>query len=175
MQMRAGIYAISLLGALVSFGAHAQSIQKSEDIVKFFASKAELGATRGICVGTEDECKGKTAAPVDTGLDMYINFGLDSSQLEPEAKAKLAEFAKALRDNRLKSLDFVVEGHTDATGSSVYNEGLSERRAQSVSTFLLANGIDSSRLNAVGMGESHPRSTNPYDPLNRRVEMRIKQ
>jgi OOP family OmpA-OmpF porin len=173
--MRAGISTLVLLGTLVSFGAHAQSMQKSEDIVKFFAGKAELGANRGICVGTEDECKGKTAEPVDTGLDMYINFSLDSDRLEPDAKAKLGEFAKALKDNRLKSLDFVVEGHTDATGSSLYNEGLSERRARSVTAFLLENGIDASRLNAVGVGESHPRVADPYDAVNRRVEMRIKQ
>jgi outer membrane protein OmpA-like peptidoglycan-associated protein len=174
VPMRAGGSILVLAAAFLSTNAFAQSIQKSEDIVKFFSSKAELGASRGICVGTEDECKGKTAAPQDTGLDMYINFNLDSAELAPDAQAKLSEFAAALKDNRLKSLDFVVEGHTDATGSAVYNEGLSERRAKSVTAFLLSNGIDSSRLNAIGVGETHPRSANPYDPENRRVEMRIK-
>ena len=91
----------------------------------------------------------------------------------PDARAKLGEFAKALKDNRLKAHTFVVEGHTDASGSDVYNEGLSQRRAQSVTAFLLSNGIEQSRINAVGLGETHPRNDNPYDPVNRRVEMRI--
>jgi OOP family OmpA-OmpF porin len=171
--MRVGTSVIVLLSALISSTALADPLQSSEDIVKFFANAAELGASRGICVGTEDECKSKAEAPVQTGLDMLVNFDLDSAELAPDARAKLSEFAKALKDNRLKAHAFVVEGHTDASGSSVYNEGLSQRRAHAVTAFLLANGIDSSRINAMGMGETHPRDANPYDPVNRRVEMRI--
>ena len=114
-------------------------------------------------------------APAQTGLDMMINFDLDSVSLTPDAQAKLDQFAKALKDNRLKTLTFVVEGHTDASGSAAYNEGLSQRRAQSVTAFLLSSGIESSRIGAVGMGETHPRNANPYDPVNRRVEMRLNQ
>ena len=69
--------------AVVFFSTHvsADPLQKSEDIVKFFAGAADLGKARGICVGTEDECKSKTEAketpPEKTSLDMLINFGLD--------------------------------------------------------------------------------------------------
>jgi outer membrane protein OmpA-like peptidoglycan-associated protein len=175
-MMRVRTSLLALAAVLLPASAFAGSVESSEDIVKFFAGAAQLGASRGICVGTEDECKSKAeAAPAQTGLDMLINFDLDSVSLTPDAKAKLGEFAKALEDNRLKALTFVVEGHTDASGSAVYNEGLSQRRAQSVSAFLLASGIESSRINAVGMGETHPRNANPYDPINRRVEMRINQ
>jgi outer membrane protein OmpA-like peptidoglycan-associated protein len=66
-----------------------------------------------------------------------------------------------------------VEGYTDASGAASYNEGLSQRRAQSVSAFLLANGIEANRLTAIGKGENDPRVANPYDPVNRRVEMRL--
>ncbi|TIP38908.1 MAG: OmpA family protein, partial [Mesorhizobium sp.] len=65
-------------------------------------------------------------------------------------------------------------GHTDATGTDSYNQGLSQRRAQSVAAFLEANGVESARLEAIGLGKSHPRVANPYDPVNRRVEMRIR-
>jgi outer membrane protein OmpA-like peptidoglycan-associated protein len=68
----------------------------------------------------------------------------------------------------------VVEGYTDASGPESYNMGLSERRAQSVSSYLLSKGIAASRINAVGFGEQRPRVDNPFDPMNRRVEMRIK-
>lgn len=163
-----------LAAALMSSGAFAGPLQSSEDIVKFYANAADLGAARGICVGTEDECESKTEAPAQTGLDMLVNFDLDSAELAPDARAKLDEFAKALKDNRLKAHAFIVEGHTDASGSETYNEGLSERRAQSVTAFLLANGVEPSRISAIGVGETHPRNANPYDPANRRVEMRIK-
>ncbi|MCO5082335.1 MAG: OmpA family protein [Rhizobiaceae bacterium] len=165
-----------LTGALGVTPGFAQQAQSSEDIIKFFGQAADLGASRGICVGTEEECKSKNAAATSAaqaGLDMLINFDLDSAELTPDARAKLAEFAKALQDNRLKSHSFLVEGYTDASGAASYNEGLSQRRAQSVSAFLLANGIEANRLTAIGKGESDPRVANPYDPVNRRVEMRL--
>ncbi|TIR86514.1 MAG: OmpA family protein, partial [Mesorhizobium sp.] len=90
------------------------------------------------------------------------------------ARTELDEFAKALKDNRLSSFSFVVEGHTDASGSDRYNQELSQRRAKSVAAFLTANGVQATRLEAIGLGKSHPRVADPYDPVNRRVEMRIR-
>ncbi|MEP6565735.1 MAG: OmpA family protein [Mesorhizobium sp.] len=176
--MKYGSSAFALAVVLVSSHVSADPLQKSEDIVKFFAGAADLGKSRGICVGTEDECKSKTKAkeapPEKSSLDMLINFGLDSAELDPTARAELDEFAKALKDSRLSSLDFVVEGYTDATGTVHYNEGLSQRRAKSVAAFLTASGVEAARINAIGLGEKNPRSPDPYDPVNRRVEMRIK-
>jgi OOP family OmpA-OmpF porin len=172
--MQWGSSAFVLAAMFLSTQASADPLQKSADIVKFFAT--DHGLSRGICVGTEDECKSKTKdAPAEkSGLDMLINFGLDSAELDAKARSELDEFAKALKDSRLSTLDFVVEGYTDASGSARYNEGLSERRAQSVTAFLTSNGIEPTRIQAIGRGETHPRNPNPYDPANRRVEMRIK-
>lgn len=176
--MRAAAFYLFIASSMAIAGsALAQSAQSSDAIVDFFANAVDLGTSRGICVGTEQECAEKREAElakVPTGLDMLINFDLNSADLTPEARNKLSEFARALQDNRLRSHNFVVEGHTDAIGSDTYNTSLSQRRAQSVATFLLANGVDASRLQAVGMGETAPRVTDPYDPINRRVEMRIK-
>jgi len=176
--MRWGSSALALAAMLLSTQVYADPLQKSEDIVKFFAGQtANLGASRGICVGTEEECKSKadkSGSSQKTGLDMMINFALDSAQLDQTARTELDEFAKALRDDRLSKLSFVIEGYTDASGSATYNEGLSQRRAQSVTAFLESNGIESTRITAVGLGEANPRNLNPYDPINRRVEMRIK-
>lgn len=174
--MRWGSSALALAAVLFSTHVYADPLQKSEDIVKFFAGQ-NLGASRGICVGTEEECKSKAEkneAPQKAGLDMMINFALDSAQLDQTARSELDEFAKALKDNRLSTFSFVVEGHTDATGTDRYNQDLSQRRAQSVAAFLEANGVVSARLEAIGLGKSHPRVSNPYDPVNRRVEMRIR-
>ncbi|WFP75864.1 OmpA family protein [Mesorhizobium sp. WSM4906] len=175
--MRWACSAFALAAVLFSTHVSADPLQKSEDIVKFFTGAGNLGASRGICVGTEEECKSKNeknAAPNKTGLDMMINFGLDSAQLDQTARAELDEFAKALKDNRLSTFSFVVEGHTDASGPDRYNQDLSQRRAQSVAAFLTANGVQAARLEAIGLGKSHPRVANPYDPVNRRVEMRIR-
>ncbi|MDX8516636.1 OmpA family protein [Mesorhizobium dulcispinae] len=175
--MRWASSAFALAAVLFSTHVSADPLQKSEDIVKFFTGAGNLGASRGICVGTEEECKSKNdknAAPKKTGLDMMINFALDSAQLDQTARAELDEFAKALKDNRLSTFSFVVEGHTDASGSDRYNQNLSQRRAQSVAAFLTANGVQATRLEAIGLGKSHPRVANPYDPVNRRVEMRIR-
>lgn len=179
--MRWGSSAFALAAVLFSTHVSADPLQKSEDIVKFFTGQGSLGASRGICVGTEEECKSKAekagapgASAQKTGLDMMINFALDSAQLDQTARTELDEFAKALKDNRLSTFSFVVEGHTDATGSDRYNQDLSQRRAQSVAAFLMANGIDAARLEPIGMGKANPRVPNPYDPVNRRVEMRIR-
>ncbi|MDX8436811.1 OmpA family protein [Mesorhizobium sp. M4B.F.Ca.ET.215.01.1.1] len=175
--MQLGNAALVLAIALVSGQAFADPLQKSEDIVKFFAGEGKLGASRGICVGSEDECKSKSetkeAPAKQAGLDMLVNFGLDSAELDATARAELDEFAKALKDSRLSSLSFVVEGYTDASGTVHYNEGLSQRRARSVTAFLTSSGVDAARIKAIGMGEKNPRSPDPYDPVNRRVEMRI--
>ena len=178
--MRWGSSALALAAVLFSTHVSADPLQKSEDIVKFFTGAGSLGASRGICVGTEEECKSKNATEAKggsaqkAGLDMMINFGLDSAQLDQTARSELDEFAKALKDNRLSTFSFVVEGHTDATGSDRYNQDLSERRAQSVAAFLTQNGIKANRLEAIGLGKAHPRVADPYDPVNRRVEMRIR-
>lgn len=176
--MQWGSSAFALVVVFFSTQASADPVQKSDDIVKFFAGAADLGKSRGICVGTEEECSGKTKAKDAPGgrssLDMLINFGLDSAELDATARSELDQFATALKDKRLSTFSFVVEGYTDATGTVHYNQGLSQRRAQSVAAYLMANGVEPTRINPIGMGEKHPRSPNPYDPANRRVEMRIK-
>lgn len=164
----------SMAIVLMPIAAGAEPVKSAEDIVRFFASSIDLGAARGICVGTEEECKSKKLEPSQTGLDMLVNFDLNSAELTPDARTKLEQFATALKDSRLSSHNFVVEGYTDASGPESYNMGLSERRAQSVSSYLLSKGIAASRINAVGFGEQRPRVDNPFDPMNRRVEMRIK-
>jgi len=163
----------SLFALAVSLpsGAFAQSQLSSEQIVKHFSESVDLGATRGICIGTAEECSSDQPSPA--GLDMLINFDLNSAELTEHARANLNEFAKALKDQRLSAATFVVEGYTDASGDERYNDRLSERRAQAVTAFLLANGVNIERVKAIGMGEKNPRVPDAYDPVNRRVEMRI--
>ena len=67
-----------------------------------------------------------------------------------------------------------VSAHTDSVGSESYNQGLSERRAQSVVDYLSARGLDRYRLNPTAFGESSPIDTNETAEgraRNRRVEL----
>lgn len=161
------VSAISLMTALPATAEQPQI--KAEEVVDFMVESANLGLTRGICIGTAQEC----APPEPEGMDMLINFELDSADLTPQARENLAIFANALQDDRLQSASFVVEGHTDARGVDGYNDELSKARATSVQNYLVELGVSPSRLEAIGLGETQPRTENAFDPENRRVELRI--
>ena len=125
---------------------------------------------------TADQLKTTTvaaAANVPASLDMLIAFDFDSAELTAEARSNLEAFAQALKDPRLEGASFVVEGHTDASGSKAYNKALSERRAASVRRFLLASGVPDQKIASAGLGQESPRMDDPYHPGNRRVEMRM--
>lgn len=167
------LFTIALLGAsqLFAGAAHAESAYSSNQIVDFFVKSANMGTARGICIGTVNECSSTPSKPA--GFDMMVNFGHNSAELTAEARINLKQIADALKDQRLSAANFVVEGHTDAKGSENYNLSLSERRAHSVTSFLLERGVNSSRVTAIGIGESSPRSDDAFDATNRRVEIRI--
>ena len=77
-----------------------------------------------------------------------------------------------MRENPAEQLALV--GHTDAIGTEQYNEGLSQRRAQSVAEYLQQAGVPSGRLVTSGAGENQPIATNETPEgraQNRRVEI----
>ena len=68
-----------------------------------------------------------------------------------------------------------IQGHTDSQGRKDYNLKLSERRAQTVKSFLIIYGIDASRMTTKGYGPDKPVASNETDEgraLNRRVELK---
>jgi outer membrane protein OmpA-like peptidoglycan-associated protein len=163
------------LGAL-SFAAifliapvHAEPAYKAETVADFFTKASSQGKARSICFGTAAECPEQSPAPT-ARFDLLVNFEFDSDKLTEAAKENLDQFAKAVRDPRLKSQSFEIDGHTDAKGTEQYNLGLSERRASSVVAYLAAQGIDASQLKAKGLGKSKPRVADPFSAENRRVE-----
>ncbi|WP_179337418.1 OmpA family protein [Winogradskyella ludwigii] len=73
--------------------------------------------------------------------------------------------------------NFSLEGHTDSDGSKSMNQALSDRRANAVRDYLIANGIAADRLTATGFGESNPIANNRTragKKENRRVEVKLK-
>ncbi len=170
--MKAVLAASILLVAPLAAAADERNYT-AEQVVEFFAQSADLGAERGICIGTAEECGTSTAPAAAAGFDLMVNFELNSDELSESAKANLLEFSRALEDPRFGNATFSIEGHTDATGPESYNLRLSERRADAVVRFLREQGADASRFTVKGLGEGDPRSDDPFDPVNRRVETRI--
>ncbi len=97
----------------------------------------------------------------------------DSGKDALKAKDSLSKAAATLKGSQT---NIIVQGHTDSTGSDAINQSLSERRAQHVRDFLIANGVAGSRLTAVGYGASRPAVPNDNEAnraLNRRVQLEI--
>ena len=100
-------------------------------------------------------------------------FKQGKSGLSVEAQFILHDLAKVLAQN--PDLKLRVEGHTSAEGDATVNQKLSEARAQAAINFLIDHeGIDASRLEAVGFGSSKLKDTeNPMSEVNRRTEFKI--
>jgi OOP family OmpA-OmpF porin len=99
-----------------------------------------------------------------------ILYDVNSARIRPESTPTLQELATTLEQNA--DLAVIIEGHTDSDGDEDYNQDLSQRRAESVVAYLTSQGIDGSRLQARGMGESQPvadNSTEAGRQQNRRV------
>jgi outer membrane protein OmpA-like peptidoglycan-associated protein len=168
--------ASQLAGISPAFADPAYSADKVLNV--FLKDKAAADAfkteskTRAICIGTAAECP-TPKPPAQANFDLLVNFDFNSDQLTPTAKQNLDQFAKALQDPRLKGEKFEIDGHTDATGTEDYNQGLSERRANAVVSYLASQGLDPSTLIAKGFGKTKPRVADPYSPENRRVETHL--
>ena len=100
-----------------------------------------------------------------------ILFDVNKATIKPESMGVLNTVAKMMREHTY--LNFRIEGHTDSDGADDYNLQLSDQRAISVKNALTNLGIDTSRLETKGLGESVPVSDNSSPEgkaNNRRVE-----
>lgn len=126
----------------------------------------------------QQDIPGATVARVGEGIAVTFASGLlydfDSDVVRTDAAQNLRSLAASL--NKYPNTDLLIVGHTDAVGTSAYNQTLSERRATAAQNFLAAAGVSSARLRAVGRGETEPISGNDTEAgrqLNRRVEIAI--
>lgn len=104
-----------------------------------------------------------------------IFFEVNRAVIKSESFDLLNEIARVLDENP-QLLKIRIEGHTDSDGSEAYNLKLSQSRASAVMTYLVEQGVQADRLEAVGFGESRPLDTNRTSEgkaANRRVEFVI--
>jgi outer membrane protein OmpA-like peptidoglycan-associated protein len=108
-----------------------------------------------------------------TLLENKISFYRGSRHIKKDSKKTLDEIAQIL-----KELDvyIIVKGYTDASGSATMNKALSLKRAEAVKRYLQSKGVNPDNIQAVGFGEEDLIDrTNPYSPINRRVEIEIRR
>ena len=113
----------------------------------------------------------------ETARGLIVNlsdvlFDTAKATLKPGAREKLARVSGILVTH--PDLKLEIEGHTDSVGSDSYNQSLSERRAESVRSYLVSQNIAAQTITMAGFGESRPVATNDTAAgrqQNRRVEL----
>jgi outer membrane protein OmpA-like peptidoglycan-associated protein len=120
-------------------------------------------------------CPKATVSGGQIQISEEIEFQTASAVIVKDSEDVLEQVAKIMTDNpQMKKVR--VEGHTDNVGPAAYNKLLSQQRADSVVKWLVAHGIDASRLSAVGLGDTQPlvpNDTEAHRHQNRRVEFHI--
>ncbi len=86
--------------------------------------------------------------------DVLFDFG--KATLKPEGKAALTKLFNEITHLEMKDNQTVVYGYTDRIGSDAANQALSQRRAQTVASYLTSQGIAASKISASGRGEANP-------------------
>jgi peptidoglycan-associated lipoprotein len=137
--------------------------------------KVEVGSDQPSGVSVEDVA-GLSIADQFAEFVKPVFFAFDSADLSQEGRLTLDKNIKWLSRPEYNHLRFVLEGHTDERGSEEYNLALGDMRAQVVRTYLVANGVDASRIDTVTMGEERPfdrSKTEEAYALNRRTQFRL--
>jgi len=150
---------------------------------------AGIGALAGGAVGhymdrqeakLRAELEGTGVGVTRTGDNITLNmpgnvtFGTDSSDLRPAFFGVLNSVGKVLTEFDQTVVE--VAGHTDSTGSDSHNQGLSQRRANTVGEYLYTRDIMDQRIITIGMGEHYPIADNGTPEgrqMNRRVEITL--
>lgn len=148
---------------------------------------AAIGGTAGALIGRRmdkqaeelrTDLEGAEVERVGEGIkitfDSGLMFDVDSYSLRSATRTNLTELAQTLK--KYEDTNILIEGHTDNTGSDEYNQNLSVKRANSVTSYLVGQGVSSSRFTTMGYGENQPiadNSTASGRQQNRRVEVAI--
>jgi outer membrane protein OmpA-like peptidoglycan-associated protein len=166
------------------------SLQIIAESVAIAGSSRSVGGS-GISLKTDIRDAEKTmsdlgAKKTDIGYELSLSgdvlFDFDKWDIKPEAEELLSRLADALK--KMGEKDVAITGHTDSIGSNSYNLNLSNKRAESVKTWLAhKGGVKMARFSVRGMGKSKPVAPNTFPDgkdnpegraKNRRVEFFIK-
>lgn len=148
-----------------------------------------IGGTAGVLIGKrmdeqakkiETEIPGAEVERVDNGIvvtfdeNSGVYFDTNKANINSKSKVTLDKLANIFME--FPDTKILVVGHTDSTGAADYNMDLSERRAKSVTSYLISDGIASSRFETLWYGETQPKYDNTTAEgraKNRRVNVAI--
>ena len=178
------------IGAAVGAGLGQVIGGDTESTLMGAAIGAGLGAAAGAGIGRymdnqeamlRQQFAASEAADIQRNADMLavtfkgdVLFDINSAALKPGSYSEINRIANVLM--QYPQTNIQIAGHTDSTGSEVYNQELSERRAISVRNALADQGVSPMRMRTVGFGETQPVADNSTDygrQLNRRVVVTI--
>ncbi len=148
---------------------------------------AAVGGAAGAVIGRQmdqqaeelaESIPGASVQRVGEGIVVTFDSGLlfpyDSDVLVPAAQENIRNLGQSLQ--RYPETEVLIIGHTDSAGSDSYNQGLSDRRANSAANLLASYGVPRDRIRTMGRGESDPVADNSTEAgmqQNRRVEVVI--
>ena len=134
-------------------------------------TKVALPGPKAAAPATKVATTAPIAPPAGTAVGFNIRFAFNSAELLPETMVYLDRMGEMLATDGA-SRHVKIVGHTDASGDEMYNLQLSERRANAVLGYLVANWkVAAGSLAVVGLGEASPLpGLSPLDGANRRVE-----
>lgn len=169
-----------LLGAL-SLGGCATKKYVNQEVGRVDTQVQAQGARIDQVDGTAKEAldRAMAAGKLAEGKFLYqvvlsddsVKFALNKWNLSPEASSRLDALAEKLKSEN-KNVYVEIQGHTDATGTEEYNEGLGEERAEAVRKYLNRQGVALNRLGTISYGEDAPvapNDTREGRAANRRV------
>ncbi len=163
------------LGLSIPFGKKGQAIPVKELVVQ--KTVVEEPVVKEVVVVQEPKKEVvKTAKSIVLVKpeDLGLLFDTDSAKIRSYDLAKFDKYIKYV--STIKDSRIVIEGHTDSIASEIYNLALSKRRANSVKAQFIKMGVEASKLETIGYGESQPivdNKTKENRQLNRRVTAKI--
>ncbi|WP_011961359.1 OmpA family protein [Psychrobacter sp. H7-1] len=178
-----------VLGALggAAAGAGISKVTGGEKIGRDAAIGAALGGAVGLYMeNQEKQLKQQMAGTgvevnrnpntgnIDLVMPGNITFAHDSTNINGSFYNTLDKLASTMVQYGDTTVN--VMGHTDSVGNPSYNQGLSERRAQAVASYLIQRGVSSNRIRTMGYGQNQPVASNSTESgrlQNRRVEIQI--
>ncbi|PCH60664.1 MAG: peptidoglycan-associated lipoprotein [Gammaproteobacteria bacterium] len=181
---------VLLAGAVFALVACSSTKQSGADVLIDDLESSEFSTENdddGVLTGGLGDGNGVSGSGIDGGdsfaleelnnpdsplSERIIYFPVDSNVIGDEYTGMVEAHARFLAEN--PDINIILEGHTDERGSREYNLALGERRAQSVSDFLLLQGASSSQTETVSYGEERPAQSGQSEAFwgqNRRVEI----
>ena len=141
-----------------------EAAQRAED--ERTKMRTELVRQFNVVLATRETARGLIVNMSD------VLFDTGRHTLKPGAREKLSKISGIILGH--PGLKIEVEGHTDSIGGPKINQPLSEKRADSVRTYLISQGVDANAITAHGFGDTKPvadNSTSAGRQVNRRVEL----